>query len=146
MGEIQRANPVARRRAVLIVVTGLLLGGLAVFAFEFYRPLLEQWLLSDPEQLAQRLAAVVIFMVLITTVPLLAFAIYLWILGTRVRRQQRSPLQDELLVRDTPILRGDAAEIRGQVLQCLAVGLALLACGLAVAWWRLATIASTHAA
>jgi hypothetical protein len=41
----------------------ILVGGLTLFAFRRYRPLLERWVLSDPSQLAQRLTTVVVFLV-----------------------------------------------------------------------------------
>jgi len=145
MDEIQRADPIARRRAMLLVVIGALLGGAAVLAFERCWPLIERWLLSDPAQLAQRIAAVTVFCVLLTAAPLAGFAAHLWIRGARVRQHQRFPLPGERLVRDTLVIRGEAAAIRGRVLQCLAAGLAVLAIALAVLLGRLAILVGTQA-
>lgn len=144
MVEIQRADPITRRRAVSLVVLGVLIGATIVFAFERYRPVIERCLRSDPDQLTQRLATVTTLSVLVTAVPLFAFAVHLWIRGKRVRRDQRFPLQSERLVRDTPVIRGKAAARRGVVLQCLAIALAVLATGLAVVLWRLAILIGNH--
>lgn len=140
MSEIQRADPVARRRGVWLVVIGALIGGFTVFALERYLPLLERWLLSDSDQLAQRLTIVVVFLVVVITAPLFAFAAHLWVRGTNVCRHQRFPLPGERVIRDTPIVRGEVAVVRGRVLQCFAIGLAVLASLVAVALWRLAIL------
>ena len=63
MSDIQRADPISRRRGVFLLVIGSLVGGLTLVAFQRYRPLLERWLLADPSQLAQRLTTVVVFLV-----------------------------------------------------------------------------------
>jgi hypothetical protein len=145
MNEIQRADPVARRRAVWVVVIGSLIGGVAIFAFERYRPGLEQWLVSDPDLLAPRLTTVTLFLAVIITAPLFVVAAYLWVRGTSVCRYQRFPLQGERLLRDTPVVRGQAAAVRGRVLQFFAVGLAVMATLLAWVLWGLATIVGNHA-
>ena len=79
MSKLQRADPIARRRAVLLVVIGSLVGGLALVVFQRYQPLLEQWLLSDPNQLAHRLTIALVFFALVTATPLFAFAALLWV-------------------------------------------------------------------
>jgi hypothetical protein len=146
MREIQRAHPSARRRAVLLVIIGAVMGGAALFALEESLPSIKRWLLSDPEQLSQRLATLTGFFVLLTVVPLFALAIDLWFRGVRIRQHRRFPIGDEGLVRDTLIVHGEAAVTLGWVLQCLAIALATLALGLAVVLWRLAAIVGHHVA
>jgi hypothetical protein len=141
MDDIQRADPSAKRRAVLLVIFGSFIGGSVLYAFKQSWPSIERWLLSDPEQLPDRLATLRGFLVSVTTVPLLAFAVHLWGRGARICRHQRFPLEGERLVRDTLVVRGEAAAIRGRILQCLAVALAVLAVGLVVVLWRLAAMA-----
>jgi hypothetical protein len=142
MDDIQRADPSARRRAVILLIVGTLIGGSLLYAFERSWPSIVRWLLSDPEQLPHRLATLRNFLVLVTVLPLLAFAVHLWGRGTTIRRHQRFPLVGERLIRDTLVVYGEAAVIRGRVLQCLAVALAVLAIGLVVVLWRLAAMAS----
>lgn len=142
MSDIQRADSSAKRRAVLLVIVGSIVGGSATLAIASYRPSIERWLLSDPEELPQRLATLAGLVALVTVVPLFAFAVYLWARGTSVRRYRRFPLEGERLVRDTLVIRGEAALLRGRVLQVLAIALAMLAVGLTVVLWRLTVIAS----
>jgi hypothetical protein len=145
MGDIQRGDSSARRRAILFVIIGSLIGGFALLAFERAWPLIERWLVSDPEQWPQRVATLTGFLVLVTAGPLFAFAIHLWRRGARIRRHRRFPLEGERRVRDTQVVRGEAAAIRGQALQYLAIALAVLAAGLAVLLWRLAAMLGHHA-
>jgi len=146
MSEIQYADPAARRRAVWLVVFGALIGGFALVALERYLPLLKRWLLSDPDQLEQRVTTVVVFLVVVITIPLFAFAAHLWVRGTYVHRYQRFPVRGEHVIRDIPIVRGEAAAVRGRVLQCFAIGLAGTAILLAVALVRLATVVVAYTA
>jgi hypothetical protein len=73
------------------------------------------------------------------------FAAYLWRLGAKVVLHAQLPLPGARVLRDTPIIRGEAARRRGRWLQGLAV--ALLACGiaLAVVAWRLHVLLSSGA-
>ena len=145
-GEVQRADPVARRRTVLIVLAGMLIGGLVISSFEHYRPRLERWLVSEPELLPERMATVTAALAFVTVVPLLMFAIRLWTAAAKARRYQRYPPEGERVVRDTPVLRGGAAVARGRTLQGLAIALVVFAIGFALALWRLASAIARFAA
>jgi hypothetical protein len=146
MGDIQRGDSSARRRAMLLVIIGSLIGGSALLAFEGIWPWIERWLVSEPEQWPQRVATLIGFLVLVTAGPLFAFAIHLWRRGARIRQHRRFPLEGERLVRDTVVVRGEAAAIRGRALQYLAIALAVLAAGLAFLLWRLAGMVGHHVA
>ncbi len=145
MSDIQRADPAARRRALLLVAFGALTGGIVVAVFERYRPLLERWLLSDTGAMTQRSMSITVVLVLAIIAPLFAFAAHLWMRGSAMRRHLRFPLEGERLVRDTPIVRGKAAAVRGRVLQWLACGLVILAIAIAVVLWGLVVLAVAHA-
>lgn len=140
MSEIQYADPAARRRVMWLVVFGASIGGFALLALVRYLPLLDRWRVSEPDQLEQWVTTVLLFLVVVITVPLFAFAAHLWVRGTYVHRYRRFPVQGEDLIRDTPIVRGEAAEVRGRLLQCFAIGMAVTAILLALALWRLATV------
>jgi hypothetical protein len=146
MGDIQRGDSSTRRRAMLLVIIGSFIGGSALLAFAGIWPLIERWLLSDPEQWPQQVATLMGFLVLVTAGPLFAFAIHLWRRGARIRQHRRFPLEDERPLRDTLVVRGEAAAIRGRALQYLAIALAVLAAGLSVLLWRLAATLGHHAA
>ena len=58
MTEVRRADPGARRQAVLLVMLGALVGALLIVGFERYRMSLGDWLLSEPGELAHRVKLV----------------------------------------------------------------------------------------
>ncbi len=57
------------------MIIGSLIGGSTHPAIERSWPTIERWLLSDPEQLSQRLATLTGLLVLVTVVPLFAVAL-----------------------------------------------------------------------
>ena len=141
MIEIQKADPRARRRAILTVVFAALIGSVSIFLLEQHGPALQDWIARDPAQLAKRLEIGLIVLTAAISLPLLAFAAYLWRFANRVIRTERMPPPGFAVVRDTPVLRGQFARHRGRMAQALAGFLALLACVLPIIfWWLLATL------
>jgi hypothetical protein len=121
MAEIQRANPTARRQAALLVAGGALSGALLIVVFERYRTPLRDWLVSEPEQMAHRLRLFFLLSAVFVSAPLFGLAAYLWSLSGKVMRTGQFPPPGQRLVRDTPILRGQAARWRGRSLRVLAI-------------------------
>ena len=119
---------------------GALAGSVAILVAESYLPVVEQWIRSNQERIIERVRMVVVALIFLSTVPLVGLAAYLFLLGHRIRRSERFPLEGERLVRDTVILRGDQAVFRGRVLQGMALALVLFAGGLAVAFWRIVSL------
>jgi hypothetical protein len=68
----------------------------------------------------------------------IAFAVYLWLLGKRVLRAQQFPPPGFRVIRDTPVMDGPTAVVRGQVIQTLALCLGLAAALLWLFFWWLA--------
>jgi len=145
MSEIQYADPAARRRALWLVIFLLSIGGLTVFASVRYLPWIERWLLSNPDELEQRVAAAAALVFAAINLPLVAFAAHLWVRGTYVHRYQRFPVRGEHVVRDTPVVRGEEAVLRGRLFQSLAVALVAAAILLAVVLLRVATAVAASA-
>ncbi len=144
MTEIQKADPWARRRAVITLVVVALIGGATLLLFEHFRPALEDWIGQDPAHRAPRVAVFLAGFVALSSVPLLAFAVYLWRFGGRVVAAERFPPPGFAVVRDTPVLRGPTARGRGRLARTMAGSLALLACiAPVIIWWLLKTLAST---
>jgi ABC-type spermidine/putrescine transport system permease subunit II len=56
MTDVRRADPAARRLAVLVLLVATLVGAALIVAFERYRVPLREWVLSEPEEQAQRTA------------------------------------------------------------------------------------------
>ncbi len=138
MGEIRRADPAARRRALLLTLLAALAGTVLIASFGRYDTPLREWLLSEPEQFVSR--ALLVFSLLSAAVmaPLAAFSIYLWSFGAKVLREQEFPPPGYRVIRDTPVLRGHAAASRGRGLKALALGLAIASAILLGLLWRLA--------
>jgi hypothetical protein len=73
-------------------------------------------------------------------ITLFAFSVYLWSFGCKVSNYQRFPLPGQRVIRDTPILEGQTALMRGRVLKTLAVFLAVAGVTLFFVFWWLISI------
>ena len=140
MTDVQRADSAARRKAITIVIISAIVGSLLIVVFETYRAQLYEWLLSDHEKLANRLRILIILTAGFGTITLFAFSVYLWSFGCKVSNYQRFPLPGQRVIRDTPILEGQAALMRGRVLKTLAVFLAVAGIMLCFVFWWLISI------
>jgi hypothetical protein len=83
MSEVRRADPAARRNAVLFVVLGALVGALLLLGFEFYRIPLREWVLSEPRKFGLRVKLVFLVLGVLLSAPLGAFAVYFCRLAPR---------------------------------------------------------------
>ena len=146
MTEVRRADPGARRQAVLLVMLGALVGTLLIIGFERYRTPLRDWLLSEPGELVHRVKLVFLLSATVLTAPLVALAIYLWLLGARVLRARQFPPPAYRVIRDTPVIGGQAAVLRGRVFKVLGLCLALASSLLWLLLWQLAWVLSEDAA
>jgi hypothetical protein len=141
MSEIQKADPDARRQAILVIVLGAALGGLLISGFENFREAFGEWLASEPAETARRAKLAITLSVFVLSAPAIVAAIYFWLLGSKVLRAQQFPPPGFRVIRDTPIVRGPAAVTRGHVIQVLAVCLGVSAGVLCLFfWWFAQTI------
>jgi hypothetical protein len=141
MSEIQKADPDARRQAILVIVLGAALGGLLISGFENFREAFGEWLASEPAETARRAKLAITLSVFVLSAPAIVAAIYFWLLGSKVLRGQQFPPPGFRVIRDTPIVRGPAAVTRGHVIQVLAVCLGVSAGVLCLFfWWFAQTI------
>ena len=132
--EIQRADPQARKRAAITVAVITLVG---VLVIERARDDFLVWS-SDAEILRNHVAYVWIVAAVVMVAPLLVLTVYCLWLARRVLATQRFPAPGASVIRDTPVLYGDAARRRGRLLQCLGAILALFAGAITLLLWRLA--------
>jgi hypothetical protein len=135
VNEVQRADPAARRRAILVVVFGAAAGALLILGFEELRGPLYDWVRSEPAETARRARLVLLLSAALLAVPAIVAAVYLWRLGTRVLRAQQFPPPGFRVIRDTPVFEGDAAATRGYAIQVLALCLGLGATLLCLFFW-----------
>lgn len=135
--EIQRADPEARRQAVLLVVFATATGALLIAGFEYFREPLHEWLTSEPAETARRAKLALYVAVLILCVPVIALSVYLWLVGARVLRAQQFPPPGFRVFRDTPVIRGSGATTRGHAIQILAVclGISVVVLALFFIWF-----------
>jgi hypothetical protein len=134
MPGIQRADPGARRRALLLAVAIGAAGWAAFFV-------LQEWLADlqtkDPAIAREALEDAMIWGTWAATLPVLVFATWLWLLGARVRRAERYPPPGAKVIRDTPVLTGREARSRGALLQVFALILGVCGAGTLIAVHRL---------
>ncbi len=146
MTEVRRADPAARRQAVLLIILGALVGTLLIVGFERYRTPLRDWLLSEPGEMAHRVKLVFLLSAAVLSAPLVAFAVYLWSFGAKVLRARQFPPPGFRVIRDTPVIDGRAAVLRGRGFKVLALCLGVACVLLWLLLWRLASLFSDHAA
>lgn len=82
----------------------------------------------------------------VLSAPLVALAVYLWSLGARVLRAGQFPPPGYRVIRDTPVVGGQAAVLRGRAFRALAL---CLGGGAVLLWlflWRLARVLGDGAA
>lgn len=131
MAEVRKADPGARRQAVLLVLLGAMVGTLLIVAFERYRTPLHDWLRSEPEQLVDRVKLILFSLAALLSLPLIAFAASLWSTGTRVVTAREFPPPGQRVIRDTPVAVGAPAVRRGRALKVLAL---FLCAAIALLW------------
>jgi hypothetical protein len=146
MTDVRRADPSARRRAVLFVAVAIVVGTLLIVALERYRGPLRHWLLAEPATSAERISLMLLLVAALLLTPLLGFAAYLWSLGGRILRAKEFPPPGLHVIRDTRVITGEAAVSRGRHLRMLAVGCGVASIALGFLLWRLASMFNDHAA
>jgi len=137
MADTQEADSTARRTGLMIVGGGTLLGFVLITMAAERRADFEAWVREDVDF---RLRLVLTAMTLLMAGPLLGFAGYLWYLGRWIVATERFPPPGVRVVRDTPIVLGQAASRRGRFVQGLAGFVGLVGLLFTVLMWRLASL------
>ena len=138
MGDVRRADAAARWQAALIAGAGAILGALLILAFQRYSPRLREWIVAEPAQLSSRARLVLLLTATALAAPLMVFALYMWRIGTMVMALQQFPLPGQRVIRDTPVVVGEAASSRGRARRGFACAAAAGAVLLLMAFWHLA--------
>jgi hypothetical protein len=135
--DIRKADPVARRQAMLLVLLGGIVGGLLIAGFEHYHQPLRDWLLSGQGSLKLRLTTVLIMMAAVIAMPLGWFALFLWSLRGKVLKAGEYPPPGCQVIHDTPVVRGKAAVSVARALQVVALVLMAAIVLFCFLFWRL---------
>ncbi|MCB1772494.1 MAG: hypothetical protein KDI88_02675 [Gammaproteobacteria bacterium] len=111
--EIQYADPEARRRALRWLVPSALVGLLLAAVLTY---------MGSGDDVDSAVTSVYLMLAaLIVIAALMLWPLYrLWNTGRAARRTRRFPPEGLAVIRDTPVHRGDAAVLRGRLLQVLA--------------------------
>ncbi len=145
MTEIRRADPAVRRRAVSLAVLGTVVGALLILGFERYRTPLRDWLLSEPGERAGRVKLVCLLAAFLLSAPVVAFAAHMWSVGAGVVRAGVFPPPGYRVIRDTPVIAGRTAVLRGRGLKALALCLGVASALLWLLLWWLASVSEQAA-
>jgi hypothetical protein len=141
--ETQKADPRARRVAIVMLGLATLAGLALMFLVESQLPALLRWITEDPEQMDDRLVIFSWGLALGVVVPMLLLAAYLWRLGSRIVHSGVFPPPGMCVVRDTRVLFGRRAVRRGRLLKVLASLAGATAAGFVIVLWRLTSLLTT---
>jgi len=131
--DILRAD---RRLRVVAAITLLAIATLGAVSLSLVDAWLAQVERLPPAAGLRQLRSVLVWLAGIG-VTLIAPVAYLWYFGSRVRMVRQFPLPGSRVLRDTVVLREEAAARRGKFIQLLAVALALCDAALLFLCWRL---------
>lgn len=131
MTQIQRADPAARRRALKLLLVGLVLGLILIQLLETALEEQEQWLLDNLPLILEN-SQLVVVLGIVMALPLAGLSIYLLLFANRIARAERFPPPGVAVTRDTPVIEGAAARRRAWLLRILAMVIFL--CGYTLPW------------
>jgi hypothetical protein len=135
---VQPADPVARRRAIILVVVATLAGAVLIMMPGLPGGI-AAWLVAETATGPTiRLGRLVGAVVLLIALPLAGVGVQLWWMGQRTVAALRFPPPGTKMVQATPILTGEAARRRGRLLQVLSAALVGAAFLLTVLIWAMA--------
>ena len=138
--EIQKADPRARRTAIVTLGLATLAGLVLMLVVESQLSAWLEWITEDPEQMDDRLVLCGWGLALGVIVPMLLLAAYLWRLGSRIVHSGVFPPPGMRVVRDTRVLFGRRAVRRGRLLKVLAWLAGAVAMGFVFVLWRVASL------
>jgi len=136
MAEIQKADLSMRRRFITALIALALSGCLAIFGFEQNQTTLLSWVEHDPTQTASRVKIMLWVICALMEIPLLGAAIFLWKIAERILVAERFPPPGMPVIRDTIVLEGQQARLRGRLCRALAIVFVLLAVITLALFWR----------
>jgi hypothetical protein len=138
--DIERADPTRKRRWAIILVVATIVVACLTGAAGYWDTAIHAWLLSrlrsDPAAVFYRLRIAVAILGILICVPTAVYCIHLWRYGSSVEKAQRFPPPGLPVIRDTIVVHGQAAVIRGRMFKVWAVILTACAGAFALSLWR----------
>ena len=134
--DIQRADPQARRKAAILLTGTVIVLGTIIFLALDYQEGFEAWLSEDDGQFRHRVEIIIAGFAL-AAIPVMVASTYLWRFGRRVVDAQRFPPPNTPVTRDTRIVTGATAVLRGRLLEGIATLTAIVSIGVPVVLWLL---------
>lgn len=131
--EIHRADPRARRNAIIVVLVAGIAGAAILHAFGGSAEDLRAWVERDVERAGKTLFAL---MALGFSAPMLGLAFWVWRFAAQINRAGRYPPPAAKLTRDTRVRTGASAMAVARLHYVLAVIVALMAIIAPVLLWR----------
>lgn len=116
--EIQRADPKARRKAILSVIGGALFGTGLYFLLEYMVGNINQWIETNALFMVEHHYVAFLLMLLLIS-PILWLSIYLIRFAGQIVKAERFPPPNTPVIRDVRVLEGRQAIRRGRLVQML---------------------------
>jgi hypothetical protein len=98
------------------------------------------WVGDDPASARPKVQLLLLVIGVMSVGPLFVMAVYLSRLGRHISSARRFPPPSMKVLHDTPVLVGAAADTRARIVKGLGILLAVLAIGLLITLWRVASL------
>ncbi|WP_299493564.1 hypothetical protein [Acaryochloris sp. IP29b_bin.137] len=132
MPEIQPADPASRRKLLVGLSLFLLVMLLGQSVVQWFT----KWLTEDPERVREYFVYIVGAIAVIFS-PLLALGYYSWQIGGAVIRAKRFPPPGMKVIKDTVVVKGRKAIVRGRALQVCGAVMGGTAIAFPMAFWQI---------
>lgn len=120
MSNIQKADPQARRRALVITFAVIVIGMCVMVLLERNQTRMAEWFVANRATISDK-TGLVAAVTSALFAPFFAVAIYIFLIGRRIVDTRRYPPPGHSVIRDTKIMQGRAAVTRGRLLQALSI-------------------------
>lgn len=136
MVQIQKADPVVRRKAIRGILIGVVIGGVLYFLLQAMIGNINQWIESHAEFLVEHHYLAFLLM-LIPVAPVIVLSGYLFVYAGKIVKTRRFPPPDTPVIRDMRVIEGRAAVIRGRIAQLLCGVILLSASAIPLLIWTI---------
>lgn len=118
MNHIQKADPSARRKAIISLIAGAVAGVGLFLLLDYFVGNVNEWIASNALYLVEHHYLVFLIMLLLVS-PILWLSTYLIRFAGKIVKSKRFPPPDTPVIRDVRVLEGKSAVLRGRLLQGL---------------------------